>query len=85
MVMISILFPQIQMHQCAIECCRDPSKNIESLEVCNENCSKEVAAARNYVQNEFSKWQVLFSLYNLNATINLSRIFNICIEKDQNI
>ncbi|XP_026818414.1 protein FAM136A-like [Rhopalosiphum maidis] len=48
---------QIQMHQCAIECCKDPSKNIESLEVCNENCSKEVAAARNYVQNEFSKWQ----------------------------
>jgi len=52
------LFSQIQMHQCAIECCKDPSKNMESLEVCNENCAKEVTAARNYVQNEFNKWQV---------------------------
>jgi len=59
------------MHQCAIECCRDPSKNIESLEVCNENCAKEVTAARNYVQNEFNKWQVNF---NLNAIINLCQI-----------
>lgn len=62
------------MHQCAIDCCRDPSKNIESLEVCNENCAKEVTAARNYVQNEFTKWQVLFSLYYLNVIINLSQI-----------
>lgn len=67
------LFSQIQMHQCAIECCRDPSKNIESLEVCNENCAKEVTAARNYVQNEFNKWQVL-SPCCLNAIINLRQI-----------
>ncbi|XP_025406743.1 protein FAM136A-like, partial [Sipha flava] len=48
---------QIQMHECAIECCKDTSKSIESLEVCNENCSKEVMSARNYVQNEFNNWQ----------------------------
>lgn len=49
------------MHQCAINCCKDPSNNVESLEVCNENCSKEIMAARNHVQNEFNKWQVCFS------------------------
>lgn len=46
------------MHQCAIECYKDNTKNIESVEKCNENCSKEVMVARNYVQNEFNKWQV---------------------------
>lgn len=46
------------MHQCAIDCCKDSSKNIESLGKCVDNCSKEVAQSRNYVQNEFSKWQV---------------------------
>lgn len=46
------------MHQCAIECYKDTSKNIESVEVCNENCAKEVMAARDYVQKEFNKWQV---------------------------
>lgn len=63
------------MHECAIECCKDPSKNIESLEVCTENCSKEITAARNYVQNEFNKWQVLFNLCNLN-TIAYVSFFN---------
>jgi len=48
---------QIQMHQCAISCCKDTSNNIESMEVCTENCSKEILSARNYVQNEFNKWQ----------------------------
>lgn len=48
---------QIKMHQCAIQCCRDSSNNMRSLEVCNENCSKEVIAAQKYIQNEFSTWQ----------------------------
>ncbi|XP_050529589.1 protein FAM136A-like [Daktulosphaira vitifoliae] len=48
---------QIQMHQCSIDCCKDNSKNIESLGKCVDSCSKEVAQSRNYIQNEFSKWQ----------------------------
>lgn len=56
------------MHQCAIECCKDSSNNIESLEKCNENCSREMMAARNYVQNEFNKWQVCY-LHLLNAAV----------------
>jgi len=70
------------MHQCAIECCRDSSNNMRSLEVCNENCSKEVIAAQKYIQNEFSTWQVLISFCNLNAIINLSRIGNIHVLND---
>lgn len=64
------------MHQCAIECCKDNSKNIESLEHCNENCSKEVMAARNYVQNEFNKWQVLYHfIYILVTFLNFSKVY----------
>ncbi|CAH1732683.1 uncharacterized protein ZK637.2-like [Aphis gossypii] len=47
----------IKMHKCAIECCRDSSNNMKSLEVCKENCSKEAIAAQNYFHNEFNKWQ----------------------------
>lgn len=50
------------MHQCAINCCKDSTNTIESLEVCNENCSKQVLAARSYVQNEFNKWQVWYQV-----------------------
>lgn len=46
------------MHECAIECCKDTTNNMESLEKCNDNCSKEIMAARKYVQNEFNNWQV---------------------------
>lgn len=48
------------MHQCAIECYKDNTKNIESVEACSENCSKEVMAARDYVHKEFNKWQVRY-------------------------
>lgn len=61
-----ILFSQIQMHQCAIECCKDSSNNMKSLEVCKENCSKEAIATQNHIHNEIDKWQVLISFCNLN-------------------
>ncbi|KAF0751960.1 protein FAM136A-like [Aphis craccivora] len=48
---------QIQMHQCAIECCKDSSNNMKSLEVCKENCSKEAIATQNHIHNEIDKWQ----------------------------
>lgn len=47
------------MYQCAIECCKDNSKSIESVEKCNENCSRQVITSRKYVQDEFNNWQVL--------------------------
>lgn len=46
------------MYQCSIECCKDTSKTVDSVEICNKNCSKDVMAAKNYVQKEFDNWQV---------------------------
>lgn len=51
------------MHQCAIECCKDERNTIETLEKCSNNCSKDVMAARNIVQNELNKWQVKIYIY----------------------
>lgn len=46
------------MYQCAISCCQDETYNMESMERCVENCSKELQFAHNFLENELNKWQV---------------------------
>lgn len=74
---IYILCPQIQMHECAINCCKDPSNNVESLQACNEICSKQITAAQNHIQNQFNNWQVWFYLY-YNKLFFLIRFIYFC-------